>query len=136
MKLSEELSFIAKAIEKEDTIISFDALGIKFVKINSKLYSSELFQHIETWNLIDYHQSKRIVDLNNKDKITDKLYELVHKIKDWEEISTADINTINLNGNLCGIEGYDYEVSLSQLEEESARIGKSFLTFSLRITRE
>lgn len=136
MKLTEELAFIAKPIEKEYAILSFEAMGSKFVKINSKLYSSELLQHSYTWKLIDYNQATTDVNDEKREENLNKLYDLVYKIKEWDELPVSKINTINLNGNLCGIEGYDYEVSLSQLEEESKRISKSHIMYSLHIGKE
>lgn len=137
MKLTEELAFIAKHIQAEDSIISFDACERTYVKIQSRVYSNELFTNPLTWIIIEAYQNSRDRDYDAIRTQLDATIAIIERVEFWDTITTNQINTINLNGNLCGIEWYDWEVSLNQLTEEADRLKKSNLTsYTLKISRD
>jgi hypothetical protein len=134
MKLTEELAFIGKHIMSEDSIISFTACDRTYVKIGTRVYSDELFTNPLTWTLIGAYQDSMDRDIDKVATQIESTREILEDAKFWFTVTTAEINTINLNGNLCGIQGYDWEVSLNQLTEEADRFRKSNITsFTMRI---
>lgn len=128
MKISAELAFFAKLLEKGILSTPFNYAGRNYVRANWIIYSDLIFQNDLTWLLVNQAYTNAKAD----DDLT-KLKTTIEEVKSWREISLEDINTYDALGNVAWINGSNYWIDIKTLEKYRWMISKAgHLSFRMR----
>ena len=108
MKITQELAFIAKLLDKGILSTPFQVLDTKYFLVNGRIYSDKIFQNELTWLCLE-------TSYNNTDKKKDNLdtvKELVSNVINWRTIDIEDINTLDLVWWIAGIKDTNHGIDI------------------------
>lgn len=129
MKLTQELWFFAKRIDKGILSTPFKIWDTNYVRSNGTIYSDLIFTNHLTWKLLEesYSVAKWEDDLS-------KLQSLVNEVISWREIDLEDINTYDALWNVAGIDWTDHWIDIWTLANYRKMCSaNNILDFRLRI---
>ena len=128
MKLTQELTFFAKRLEKWILSTPLKIGKTNYVRSNGKIFSDLIFQNKLTWDLIN----QSYLDSKWDDDTTD-LINLIEWVTEWKEISLEDINTYDAIWNVAWIDWQDYWIDIKYFQELKKMMAASWhLDFRLR----
>jgi hypothetical protein len=121
MKLTQELTFFAKLIDKWIVSTPFNIGDKRYVLSLGKIYSDLIFQNEQTWNLLD----NVYANLQQKDDMSQAAL-LVWSASEWKELDIEDINTIDIVWNVAGIEWTEFWIDLDTFHNLRSLITKAW----------